>query len=73
MAKKNNSPTPPAGRPTNWRWYWIRTALITVLMFLFVVWFMLGRAGDMAYLWAAGFALGILGYFVASYYFLHKR
>ena len=40
MAKKNSSPTPSA-RHTNWRWYWIRTALITVLMFIFVVWFML--------------------------------
>lgn len=72
MAKKNTSPTPPA-RQTNWRWYWIRTALITVLMFIFVVWFMLPRAGNTAYLWAGGFALGILGYFVVSYYFLRRQ
>jgi hypothetical protein len=56
--QENNSPTPPA-QQTNWRWYWIRTALITVLMFIFILWFMLPRAGDTAYLWAAGFALGI--------------
>ena len=72
MAKKNSSPTPPA-RPTNWRWYWIRTALITVLMFIFVVYFMTPRVGNTAYLWASGFALGILGYFVVSYYFLRRE
>lgn len=71
MAKKNGSPTPPA-RQTNWRWYWIRTALITVLMFIFVLWFMLPRAGNTAYWWAAGFALAILGYFVVSYRFLRR-
>ncbi|MBK7216677.1 MAG: hypothetical protein IPH95_06330 [Candidatus Promineofilum sp.] len=72
MAKKNTTPPPPAGRPPNWRWYWIRTALITVLMFIFVVYFMLPRVGNAAYLWAGGFALAILGYFVISYYFLRR-
>ena len=42
-------------------------------MFIFVVWFMLPRAGNTAYLWAGGFALGILGYFVVSYYLLRRQ
>jgi len=71
MAKKS-SPPPPAGSQPNWRWYWIRTALITVLMFVFVLWFMLPRSGNIAYVWATVLALAILGYFVASYFMLKK-
>ena len=50
----------------------VNALLFAVLMFIFILWFMLPRAGDTAYLWAAGFALGILGYFVVSYYFLRR-
>lgn len=71
MAKKSSTP-PPAGSQPNWRWYWIRTALITVLMFVFVLWFMLPRSGNIAYVWATVLALAILGYFVASYFMLKK-
>lgn len=55
---------PAAGM--NWRWYWIRTALITVLMFLFILYLNDDR-GASAYLWAGGLALATLGYFVVSY------
>ena len=58
MAKKQAAPPPPP--QTNWRWYWIRTALITVLMFIFVLWFMLPRSGSVAYLWATVAAVAIL-------------
>lgn len=71
MARKSSAP-PPAGPQPNWRWYWIRTALITVLMFVFVLWFMLPRSGNIAYVWATVLALAILGYFVASYFMLKK-
>ena len=53
--------------------YVIDAVIITVLMFIFVVWFMLPRVGNTAYLWAGGFALGILGYFVVSYYLLRRQ
>lgn len=70
MAKKQSPQPPPPAR--NWVWYWVRTALITVLMFIFVLWFALPRSGDIAYLWAAGFSLAILAYFAISYYFLKR-
>lgn len=69
MAKKA---TPPPEPQTNWTWYWIRTALITVLMFLFVIYFLLPRVGNTAYVWAALAALAILGYFVVSYRMLRR-
>ena len=71
MAKKNGSSPPPGPQP-NWRWYWIRTALIPVLMFVFVLWFMLPRSGNVAYIWATVLSLAILGYFVFSYLSLRR-
>ena len=70
MAKKpdgqpNNGEKPAA--QTNWRWYWIRTVLVTVLMFVFIV-YVMRESGPIAYLWAGILSLATLGYFVFSYY-----
>ncbi len=70
MTKKTSARKEPPQQ--NWRWYWIRTALITVLMFIFVLYFTLPRIGSSAYLWAALAALAILAYFVVSYRLLRR-
>lgn len=41
-------------------------------MFIFVLWFMLPRSGNIAYLWATVAALAILGYFIVSYFMLKR-
>lgn len=73
MAKKTNGQQPATpksderpGFQMNWRWYWIRTALTTVLMFLFVLYLARSR-GAIAYVWAGALSLATLGYFVYSY------
>jgi len=69
MTKKpEESPSPRGNSPQmNWRWYWVRTVLITVLMFVFIVYLMQSR-GVVAYVWAAVLSLATLGYFVYSYF-----
>ena len=54
------------------RWYWVRTALLTVLMFTFVMWYTYPSRGPIAILWSAGLAALILGYFTFSYYKLYR-
>jgi hypothetical protein len=54
------------------RWYWIRTILLTVLIFLFVMWYAYPTRGNVAILWGGGLSLAILGYFVFSYYKLYR-
>ena len=54
------------------RWYWIRTALLTVLMFAFVMWYTYPSRGPIAIVWSAGLAVLILGYFTWSYYKLYR-
>jgi hypothetical protein len=56
----------------NKRWYWIRTAIVTILTFVVVMWFAYPARGNLAILWAAGLAAAILGYFVFSYYMLNR-
>jgi len=61
------------GQPVqfNRRFYWIRAALVTALVFIFVLWTR-RETPDGAYLWASGFAAATLLYFVVSYYMLHR-
>lgn len=54
------------------RWYWIRTALLTVLMFAFVMWYTYPSRGPIAIVWSAGLAALILGYFIWTYYKLYR-
>lgn len=54
------------------RWYWIRTIMLTVLIFVFVMWYAYPARGNVAILWAGGLALALLGYFVFSYYKLYR-
>jgi hypothetical protein len=54
------------------RWYWIRTVVLTVLIFVFVMWYTYPTRGNIAILWSAGLAGAILGYFVFSYYKLYR-
>lgn len=77
MTKK----TTPSGKPENQehtvsaaakRWFWIRTALLTVLIFIFVMWYTYPTYGNIAILWSAGLAGLILAYFVYSYYKLYR-
>lgn len=77
MTKKKQTPPPApaddAGQTAmNKRWYWIRTALVTILTFVVVMWFAYPARGNVAILWAAGLAAAILGYFVFSYYMLNR-
>lgn len=77
MTKK----TPSSEKPENQehtvsagakRWFWIRTALLTVLIFIFVMWYTYPTYGNIAILWSAGLAGLILAYFVYSYYKLYR-
>jgi hypothetical protein len=79
MTKKAKSHPPdepqqddPKPIAMNWRWYWIRAALLTVLIFILMMWFLYPTRGNIAILWSAGLAAAMLGYFVASYYFLNR-
>lgn len=77
MNKKQTPPAapeeePPAARPAGNTWYWIRTALITVLTFAVVMWYAYPARGNVAILWAGGLAAAILAYFVLSYFKLYR-
>lgn len=79
MAKKKDQPTEPEENspdatvtPGQKRWYWIRTVLLTILIFVFVIWYAYPENGNSAILWAAGLSLAILGYFALSYYKLYR-
>lgn len=77
MSKKNQPPVEPEENepqisPTQKRWYWIRTALITILLFVFIMWYTYPANGNIAILWSAGLATAVLGYFVFSYYKLYR-
>lgn len=77
MADKNRPPKEPEEDQfkvtTNQkRWFWIRTVLITVLMFIFVMWYAYPTRGNIAILWSAGLSAAILAYFVFSYYKLYR-
>ncbi|MCA9866053.1 MAG: hypothetical protein KIS95_04530 [Anaerolineae bacterium] len=54
------------------RWFWIRTILLTVLIFVFIMWYTYPSNGNVAILWSAGLAGAVLGYFVLSYYRLYR-
>ena len=49
------------------RWYWIRTALITVLVFILVMYYTYPTRGNIAILWSAGLAAAILLLGAANY------
>lgn len=53
--------------PAQRRWYWVRTVLLTVLMFAFVMWYTYPSRGPIAILWSAALAGLVLGYFAWSY------
>ena len=77
MTNDNTPPTDPQGEKPQFsqaqrRWYWIRTALLTVLMFAFVMWYTYPSRGPIAILWSAGLAGLILGYFAWSYRKLYR-
>lgn len=54
------------------RWFWIRTILLTILIFIFVMWYTYPTNGNIAILWSAGLSLALLGYFIFSYYKLYR-
>jgi hypothetical protein len=56
----------------NWRWYWTRAALLTVLMFILIMWLLYPTRGAVAIWWSVALAGATLGYFVVSYYFLKR-
>ncbi len=76
MSKKNRPPVDPEDdqsvSPLNKRWFWIRTTLLTVLMFIFILYYTYPTRGNGAFLWATGLAAAVLGYFVLSYYKLYR-
>lgn len=77
MSKKDQPPVEPEENThetsvAQKRWFWIRTALITVLLFIFVMWYTYPSNGNIAILWSAGVAAAVLGYFVFSYYKLYR-
>lgn len=77
MANNPKPPTEPNDDPppvtaAQKRWFWIRTILLTVLIFIFVMWYTYPSRGNIAILWSAGLALAVLGYFLVSYYKLYR-
>ena len=77
MTKQKTPPPPPQEKKpqitqAQRRWFWIRTVLITVLMFAFVMWFSYPTRGATALLWAGGLAVLILGYFTWSYFRFYR-
>ncbi len=79
MSKREQSPPPdaPQKKPSrylivNWRRYWIRNIIISVALFVIILWMRYPAHGPSAFLWAFGIAGGVLAYFAVSYYFLRK-
>ncbi len=66
---EQNNPQPSTMQK---RWFWIRTILLTILIFIFVMWYTYPANGSVAILWSAGLAAAVLGYFVMSYYRLYR-
>lgn len=75
---KNTNKSPDNGKREgqpvqfNRRFYWIRAALVTALVFIFILWSRRASLDTTAYLWASGFAAATLLYFVVSYYMLRR-
>jgi hypothetical protein len=79
MSKKSKRPTSKApeandNRPlqVNWRIYWLRAGIVTVLVFALIMFLLYPTRGTIAILWASLLAAAILGYFVVTYYFLNR-
>lgn len=77
MSKKNEAPDEPENNTpqvtqTQKRWFWVRTVLLTILIFAFVMWYAYPTNGNVAILWSAGLAAAIFGYFAFSYYKLYR-
>ena len=77
MTKQKTPPSDPQEQKPQFtqaqrRWFWIRTALITVLIFAFVLWYAYPSRGAGAILWSAGLAVLTLGYFALSYYRFYR-
>lgn len=77
MSKKNRPPADPEENdqeisPMQKRWFWIRTTLLTALVFIFILYYTYPTSGNGAFLWAIGLAAAVLGYFLFSYYKLYR-
>lgn len=70
-ADKEKSPE-SRGVGMSFRGWMIRGALLTVLIFVFVLWRLLPVVGNTAYLYAFGLAGAILGWTLFSYYLLNR-
>lgn len=55
------------------RRYWLRTAVVTIGLFLVILWFNYPTRGASAFLWAFGIAGLILAYFIISYYLFRRE
>ena len=56
----------------NWRIYWLRAGIVTVLVFALVMILLYPTRGAVAIRWSALLAAAILGYFVVTHYFLNR-
>lgn len=56
----------------NWRRYWIRNIIISIALFVIILWLRYPTQGASAFLWAFGVAGIVLAYFAVSYYYLRK-
>jgi hypothetical protein len=76
---KNRNKTPAdndstGGKETgmNWRGWMIRGVLLTVLVFVFVLWRLYPVVGNTAFLYAFGLGGAIMGWTLFSYYLLNR-
>lgn len=79
MSKRNQSQPPDAEQKkpsryliVNWRRYWIRNIVVSIALFVIILWLRYPTHGASAFLWAFGIAGMVLAYFAVNYYFLRK-
>jgi hypothetical protein len=60
------------GSGMEWRGWMIRGAVLTVLIFVFVLWRLYPVVGNTAFLYAFGLGGAIMGWTLFSYYLLNR-
>jgi hypothetical protein len=71
-APADNDSTGSKGAGMNWRGWMIRGVLLTVLVFVFVLWRLYPVLGNTAFLYAFGLGGAIMGWTLFSYYLLNR-